>query len=89
MLHPYEISDGQIVEHKMSFEMQLNALNNKDKRRVEVKAVKVPDVFKMCSCGKVFKLTDSIMICEPCYDKFESHSHYVAVMKRNKEWVGK
>lgn len=84
MIFPYEIQDGQIVEHNLSFEMQLNALNNKDKKQKELKPVKVPDVFKVCSCSRVFKKVDSIEICDPCYDKFDSHGQYLAVMKRNK-----
>jgi len=81
---PYTIIDGEIKEHKMSFEMQLNVLNNKDKKRKDVTSIKASEIPKICSCGNVFKKVGSIEICNDCYDKFDSNGHYLAVIKRNK-----
>ena len=85
MIYPYEIQGGEIVENKSSYEMQLNALNNKSKTPdFFTESAIVPDVFKSCSCGAVFILVGSINICNDCYDKFDNHSHYLATVKRNK-----
>jgi|18_taG_2_1085343.scaffolds.fasta_scaffold01030_9 hypothetical protein len=84
MIFPYEIQDGEVIEHNMSFEMQLNALNKKSDKVKEFESVKIPDVFKTCSCGNVFKSVGFISICETCYNKFDNHKHYLAVMKRIK-----
>lgn len=81
---PYTLQDGKPVEHPQSYEMQLNAINNKSKEVKEVEPIKVPDVFKTCSCGNVFKSVGFISICNPCYNKFDNHRHYLAVMNRNK-----
>lgn len=86
-MYPSKIIDGEIVEHKMAFDMQLNHLENSkdaDKSIKIAEVVTIPIIAMKCGCGVVFKYEGTgIDICDTCFDKFDDTKHYLKVKQRN------
>lgn len=85
MIRPYSIIDGEIVEHKLSYDMIVNSLE-KPKEDVKIDEEKEnKPVIETCSCGKSFERARAdVNHCDACYDIFDSHRHYELVQRRNK-----
>lgn len=81
---PYEIIEGQIVENKSSYEMQLNAINNKNCEVKKKELVKNTTMFRECTCGTVFIIENGIDICDKCFNQFDNYQHYLKTKQRNK-----
>ncbi len=90
MIFPTRIVDGEIIEHKMAFDMTLNVLNNKD--YFEIKTVKLEPVLmdgdKKVKCPLCEGGTSSskLAVCDECSDKW-SNNEIEQSLKRNKNWT--
>lgn len=89
MIRPYEIVDGEIVEHKLSYDMTVNMLDKENPpRQIKInESTTIAVMTEKCSCGSEFRRVSALINhCEQCFDMYDNLKHYLYIQNRNKEF---